>query len=99
MTVIYAVVTLVALVRSNSVRTRGAGEPCTCCCRPVFKDFKMWHYTNVLPASCLIELIGYVERRDLILEFGAWPYLFSLISLLVAPVVLGACFWTLSRMV
>lgn len=89
MTAIYAIVSLVAIIRSNSVRTRGVGRPCIFCCRPRFEHFKPWHYTNVLPATCLIELIGYAERRNLILNFGAWPYLFSLLALLVAPVVLA----------
>jgi uncharacterized membrane protein len=57
------------------------------------------HYTAVLPVAALLEFIGYINRQDLVHHFGAWNYLFSLLSILVAPVILGARLKLLQRIV
>ena len=92
MTIIYAFIVCITLFMSNMVRMRGAGHRSTCCCgclRCCFGNIKICHYTSVLPAAAILELFGYGMRRDMILEFGAWSYLFATISILIAPVILA----------
>jgi hypothetical protein len=84
----YAVISLWALFRSNQVRVRGAGTRCGCCCC-CFGNLRISHYTIVLPIATILELIGFAERREMRLQFGAWSYLFSTMSILIAPVILG----------
>ena len=85
---VYAIISLWAVVLSYMLHMRGAtGRCCGCCCTCCGT---FWHYTTVLPTVALLELIGYAERREMVLSFGAWPYLFSTASLLIAPVILGA---------
>ena len=76
-------VALAVRVRRAGRLGRCCGCGCCCCCG----DF--WHYTTVLPVTAVLELLGYCERRELILVFGAWSYLFSLMAILVAPVILA----------
>ena len=88
MTGIYCVIVCITLFMSNMVRIRGAGST-SCCLRCCFGKLKICHFTTVLPGAAIIELIGYGARRDMILQFGAWSYLFSQISILIAPVILA----------
>ena len=90
LTAFYAVIVCVTMFMSNMVRLRGAGRPTTSCClRCCFGDIKICHFTAVLPSAAILELIGYGVRRDMILHFGAWPYLISTVTLLIAPVILA----------
>lgn len=84
----YTLIVCFSLVRSFQVFKRGIGSNvccgCCCCCfGPI------WHYTSVVPIAALIELIGYGCRIDMTKGFGAWNYLFTTVSLLVAPVILA----------
>lgn len=90
MTAFYCIILVISLYIANLVRLRGAGGPTMCCCLHVcFGNAKICHYSSVLWISAVIELIGYAARRDMIMKFGAWDYLFSTISLLIAPVILA----------
>lgn len=90
LTAFYCIIVCITIYMSNMVRTRGAGSPTTSCClRCCFGNLKICHFTAVLPSAAILELMGYSLRRELILKFGAWSYLFSTISLLIAPVILA----------
>ena len=86
MILLYAIISCVALVLGYLVHKRGARGRC-CGCGSCCGNF--WHLTAVLPAVAILELFGYAERQEMIVSFGAWPYLFSSASILIAPVILG----------
>ena len=77
MILLYAIISCVALVLGYLVHKRGARGRC-CGCGSCCGNF--WHLTAVLPAVAILEMI---------VSFGAWPYLFSSASILIAPVILG----------
>jgi len=87
--IIYAIVVCCSLYRSFCVRRLGLGSrSCFCCCCCCCLG-PICHYTTVLPVAAIIELIGYGCRSGMARQFGAWNYLFSTSSLLIAPVIVA----------